>query len=153
MITVGIDLASQTTRTAACVLDWSEGTAAVARLTLGVTDDDILALISVATKAGLDVPLGWPVAFAEAVSQHSASGAWPGAYRHADNRAYRYRRTDLAVWRTLGTSPPLSVSTDRIALPAMRAASLLSLLPTPAALDGSGTVVEVYPAAACDGGA
>ncbi len=43
---------------------------------------------------------------------------------------------------------PLSVSTDRIALPAMGAASLLSRLPERAPLDGSGVIVEVYPAAA-----
>jgi hypothetical protein len=44
--------------------------------------------------------------------------------------------------------PSLSVSTDRIALPAVRAAALLSRLPERVARDGSGVVVEVYPAAA-----
>jgi predicted RNase H-like nuclease len=58
------------------------------------------------------------------------------------------RRTDLWAWRQLGFPPPLSVSTDRIALPAMRAASLLSGLPDRVALDGSDVVVEAYPAAA-----
>ena len=43
---------------------------------------------------------------------------------------------------------PLSVSTDRIALPAMRAASLVSGLPDRVPLDGSGVILEVYPAAA-----
>ena len=46
--------------------------------------------------------------------------------------------------------PPLSVSTDRISLAAMRIAALLSRLPERTALDGSGVVVEVYPAAALD---
>jgi len=69
-------------------------------------------------------------------------------YAHSDTRAVRYRRTDLAIWQMMTGGPPLSVSTDKIALPAMRAAAILSRLPQPVALDGSEIVVEVYPAAA-----
>ncbi len=99
-------------------------------------------------KLGIDVPLGWPTAFANAIAQHSCQGSWPAGYDHSDAVAYRYRRTDLWVWKALKASPPLSVSTDRIAIPAMRAAALLSRLPEQVVLDGSGVVVEVYPAAA-----
>ena len=148
MITAGVDLSSQDANTAACVIDWSDRSATVTELTVGIADTAITKLASTVDRLGIDVPLGWPMAFADAVSQHSRNGSWPARYRHADTSAFRYRRTDLWVWKNLGTSPPLSVSTDRIALPAMRAAALLSRLPAATALDGSGVVVEVYPAAA-----
>ncbi len=147
MITAGVDLSSQAAKTAACVIDWSDHRATVTELTLGVDDDSISALIGRVDKLGIDVPLGWPIAFADAMSDYSSDGRWPMEYRHTDNVSYRYRRTDL-LWKELGTSPPLSVSADRIALPAMRAAALLSRLPDQTARDGSGVVVEVYPAAA-----
>ena len=147
MLTAGIDLSSQASHTAACVIDWSGGRAAVTDLTVGVTDGTISALITEVDKVGMDVPLGWPISFARAVANHSEDGSWPADYSHADTSMYRFRKTDLWVWKTFETSPPLSVSTDRIALPAMRAAALLSRLPERPRLDGSGVVVEVYPAA------
>jgi hypothetical protein len=54
----------------------------------------------------------------------------------------------LRLWKDQNLPQPLSVSTDKIAYPAMRAAALLSRLPNRVALDGTGSVVEVYPAAA-----
>jgi hypothetical protein len=148
MITAGVDLASQAPRTAACVVDWSSRPVSISELVVGVSDDDIAALVPRVDKLGIDVPLGWPVAFVDAVARHSTDGSWPAGYRHPDTSAFRYRRTDLWVWEQLRASPPLSVSSDRIALPAMRAAALLARLPQRAALDGSGAIVEVYPAAA-----
>jgi Protein of unknown function (DUF429) len=103
---------------------------------VGVTDEAITGLIGEVDKLGIDVPLGWPIAFGEAVAQHSREGTWPETYRHADLDAYRYRRTDLHVWRTAGLAP-LSVSTDRIGIPAMRAAGLLAAVAPEVALDGS----------------
>jgi len=143
-----VDLASQPARTSLCEVSWTAHRAAVAQLILGVDDATIDAKIEVADKLGIDVPLGWPLAFVEAVSQHAEDGSWPAEYRHADTTAVRFRRTDLWLKAQLGLRLPLSVSTDRIALPAMRAAALLSRLPGRVALDGSGVVVEVYPAAA-----
>jgi predicted nuclease with RNAse H fold len=148
MITAGVDLSSQTAHTASCTIEWSGGRATVRNLALDVDDSAITALVTTVDKLGIDVPLGWPTAFAKAVAQHSLQGPWPAGYDHSDAVAYRYRRTDLWVWKALKASPPLSVSTDRIAIPAMRAAALLSRLPDQMTLDGSGVVVEVYPAAA-----
>jgi predicted nuclease with RNAse H fold len=148
MITGGVDLSSQPSHTASCVIEWSGRRANVGHLDVGVDDDAIVRLIASVDRLGVDVPLGWPIAFAHAVAQHSRDGSWPADYTHADTSAYRLRRTDVWVWRNVGTSPPLSVATDRIALPAMRAAALLSRLPERISLDGSGVVVEVYPAAA-----
>jgi hypothetical protein len=62
------------------------------------------------------------------------------------HRSYCYRRTDLFVTETIGTRP-LSVSADRIAMPAMRCAWLLSKLGVQDR-SGDGRVFEVYPAAA-----
>jgi hypothetical protein len=148
MLTAGVDLASQSAHTACCTIEWADHRASVTDLTVGVDDDRITALIATVDKLGIDTPLGWPVAFADAVSQHSRNGSWPSSYSHADTTAMRYRRTDLWVWKALQASPPLSVSTDRIALPAMRAAALLARLPRPAPIDGTGVIVEAYPAAA-----
>ncbi len=148
MITAGVDLSSQALRTACCVIEWADHRATLTELSLGVVDSTITELIGQVDRLGIDVPLGWPIAFAEAVMEHSLTGGWPVDYSHADTSALRLRRTDLWLWRSFGSSPPLSVSTDRIALPAMRAASLLASLPERVALDGSGIVVEAYPAAA-----
>ena len=148
VITAGVDLSSQAVKTAACVLSWDDEEAKVTSLCVGVDDERISWLISHVKKLGIDVPLGWPIAFAEAIAEQSRGGSWPSSYLHADTTAVRYRATDLWVWKHLPMRPPLSVSTDRIALPAMRAAALLSRLPEPVARDGSGVVVEVYPAAA-----
>jgi predicted nuclease with RNAse H fold len=147
MRTAGVDLSSQDKKSAACVVEWSGSRASIMTLTLGVGDTEIARLISAVDKIGIDVPLGWPIAFAEAVSGHSRFGIWPDIYQHARMEAYRYRRTDICIWKT-GGGPLLSVSTDRIGIPAMRTAALLATVKPRVALDGSGVVVEVYPAAA-----
>ena len=148
MITVGIDLASQDIGTAMCELEWSEGRARVMDLRVGVSDAQIAERTGCADKLGIDVPLGWPSAFVDAVTQHAHDGSWPPQYQHSDTLSVRYRRTDLVTWESMRGHPPLSVSTDKIALPAMRAAALLSRLDKSSALDGSGVVVEAYPAVA-----
>ena len=148
MLTAGVDLASQDEKTALCVMKWAKGRATVRELRVGVSDSDIVDCVLRVRKLGLDVPLGWPSAFVDALAQHGAGGPWPAAYHHEANQEYRLRATDRFVHERIGGNPPLSVSTDRIAIPAMRAAAVLSQLPDPVARDGSGVVVEVYPAAA-----
>jgi len=151
MRTAGVDLASQDEKTWTCCIEWITGRAAVRSLEGNQSDGDLAALIEDGriAKVGIDVPLGWPVSFAAAVASHSATGTWPNEYEHKTDTQYRLRATDRHVQRkdVLGMSP-LSVSTDWIGVPAMRAASLLARLPGRVALDGSGKVVEVYPAAA-----
>lgn len=147
MVTVGVDLASQAERTGACVISWSAHQAVVTELVRRVDDPELVRLIAGATKVGIDIPLGWPIPFVEAVTMHSRSGRWPHDYQHSNVRAYRYRQTDLWVQDEL-KGWPLSVSTDLIAIPAMRAAAILARLPMHVALDGSDVVVEVYPAGA-----
>jgi len=146
--TAGIDLASQDLKTGLCVIEWTEGIARIEKLDRGVSDDAILSTLHDADMTGIDVPLGWPTAFAEAVWEHANLRPWPVSYHHENNVDYRYRRTDQWVQRLADMPPPLSVSSDRIAIPAMRAAAVLRRFDADCPRDGSGKVCEVYPAAA-----
>jgi predicted nuclease with RNAse H fold len=146
VITVGVDLASQALRTAACQIQWRQDAVEVDLPETGVDDARILELALLGDKLGIDVPLGWPEAFVAAVSAHHESKNWT----ERDQRALRFRETDRVVYQETKRWP-LSVSTDRIAMPAMRAAWLLgalNLAGTPVDRAGRGKVVEVYPAAA-----
>jgi hypothetical protein len=144
VVTAGVDLASQALRTAACTVRWSAGEASVTALTAsGIGDEDILELIATSDKTGVDVPLGWPDAFVAAVAAHHTGRTWPGGTQ----RALRYRFTDHHVWMQTERWP-LSVSSDLIAVPALRAAALLGRIPEAADRSGSGRITEVYPAAA-----
>lgn len=146
MITLGVDLASQPKKTAACVVNWRPHEATVETLETGVTDERLLELASGADKVGVDVPFGWPEAFVEAVTAHHAGHLW---FLEPDGNL-RLRRTDLFVHRNTGKWP-LSVSTDKIAVPALRAAFLMCRLAasgSPVDRTGTGKFVEVHPAAA-----
>ena len=148
MATGGVDLASQAKNTGACVIIWSESRATVTEMRDHADDECIAQLMVRVEKLGIDVPLGWPKAFVDAVSMHATDGSWPVHYNHAQAHAFRYRKTDLWIRETLNARFPLSISSDLIAIPAMRAAALLARQDAPVARDGSGIVAEVYPAAA-----
>jgi hypothetical protein len=111
-------------------------------------------VIREASLTGIDIPLGWPALFVDAIARYSGGEPWPKSYCHQrDKRDYYLRRTDIWVSELpplRGTAPPrpLSVAADRIAIPAMRAAALLSEALTSEPIDGSGRIIEVYPAAA-----
>lgn len=144
MITIGIDLAAQPQDTAACEVQWHQTHAEIVGWHNPLDDQQILALIEKADKVGIDVPLGWPTEFVRAVFRHhSGNKKWP----QVSMRRYRLRATDRFVAGITGIWP-LSVSTDRIGIPAARAASVLSSLHLEVDRTGIGRVVEVYPAAA-----
>jgi Protein of unknown function (DUF429) len=144
VITGGVDLASVPARTASCQIEWTEGEATVTGLVpRGVDDRAILALMGSSDKVGLDVPLGWPEAFVTAVEAHRLQKPWPGG----SQPELRLRATDRYVAAETGRWP-LSVSSDRIACPAFRAAALLSATPDVGQRLGGGRIVEVYPVAA-----
>jgi predicted nuclease with RNAse H fold len=101
---------------------------------------------------GVDVPFGWPDAFVSAISAYTATGMWPTTVPDPTKnpKQLQFRATDRFISEKTKRWP-LSVSCDRIAIPAMRAAALFTRLAAagqPTARDGSGKVVEVYPAAA-----
>lgn len=167
MQTVGIDLAAQPAGTGICVVDWVGGRVVTAKLNdpqLG--DNELVAAISGpgVVKCGIDAPLGWPDAFVDAVVSHHRGGPWPGLTEAVDDpdahrRPLRLRTTDMAVATATGRHP-MSVSADRIAVAAMRAAviqhlvddhrvSSRTLSDAPVDRSGlSGPIAEVYPAAA-----
>ncbi|ACY17621.1 DUF429 domain-containing protein [Haliangium ochraceum] len=149
-ISVGVDLASQARTTALCALAWSAGRARVLALDEDVDDDAIVERARAADALGIDAPFGWPQAFIDFTNAHHAQQPLPAQWRYRERmQALRFRRTDLALQPRTGLKrPPLSVSSDRIALPALRCAGLLDRL---AVRDRAGLeqpVYEVYPALA-----
>ncbi len=154
LITAGIDLSSQDAGTACCIIDWKGSKAVVHSLEVKVDDQRLCHVMREASLTGIDIPLGWPALFVDAVTRYCGGEPWPKNYRHQqDKRDYYLRRTDIWVselppLRGIVPPRPLSVAADRIAIPAMRAAALLSKALTSEPIDGSGRIIEVYPAAA-----
>lgn len=150
MRTLGVDLAADPAKTGACVIDWDR--CSVELLPRPTTDELIVDAARDADMIAFDVPLGWPDAFADAVVAHHARDGWPpmGTPPPDDRVPLRFRRTDVAL-RSRGMTP-LSVSTDRIGVTALRGARLQQLLVEAGAdVDRSGTtgrLIEAYPAAA-----
>jgi predicted nuclease with RNAse H fold len=142
---LGIDLAAQPAGTAACVLAWEEGERRVESIELGVDDDRIATLHRDVDVTAIDAPFGWPVAFARRVGAYAAGAPWPDEPPGPD---LWLRHTDLVATGVAKGPPPLSVSSDRIARPAARAARLLTRLGEPGQpFPRAGRrVVEVYPA-------
>lgn len=148
MLTLGIDLAAKDERTALCLMSWGDGRPRLERLVARDVSDGLISELGVGTDVvAIDAPFGWPIPFINVVRAYDAGSSWPAT----QPTGLWFRRTDLVVQATLGGRSPLSVSSDRIARPAERAARLLTLLgPTgrPASRDGSDGVIEVYPAGA-----
>jgi len=145
VVTLGVDLSAQPKGTAWCVLRWSVGSAEVIDLGCGADDDKLLSLFPIADKVAVDVPFGWPDEFVKAISAHHQQAPWP----RTESKHLTFRVTDRFVHQQTGRWP-LSVSSDRIGITAMRAARLLSTWsngkPFDRAMDGH--IIEVYPAAA-----
>lgn len=148
MRTLGVDLAADPARTAACVIDWSTGT--VSLLPRPTSDDAIVEAVLAADLTGIDVPLGWPDAFVDALVAHREDGPWPTMATPVDRHPMRFRITDIDA-QGAGFRP-LSVSTDLLGIPALRGAHIQHLLRAAGAtVDRSGTtgcLFESYPAAA-----
>lgn len=152
MKTLGIDLAAQPERTAICSVTW-DGGRAFATIERRTSDDRLVELMAVPwDKIGIDCPLGWPEPFIDAITAHRTGKPWPG--RNVDPDEYRehakYRLTDEVLHARDGRWP-LSVSTDRIGVVALRCALLLDRYAGKRKAlrrDGTGVIAEVYPAAA-----
>jgi predicted nuclease with RNAse H fold len=151
VLTAGVDLAAEPQGTALAVIEWSSDSATVVDLQLGVTDEPIVQVSSQVTKLGIDCALGWPQEFVNFMVQqadvnlsgHDFDGGMDW------RRTLAYRETDRNVREQTGRWP-LSVSTDRLGLTAMRCAGLLSRLKAEGVMidrSGTGLVAEVYPGA------
>lgn len=162
-LTMGVDLASQPEKTAVCILRWGEGPPVLVALCRGRAEDgtklhtkwlsttgygirgDYGAPI---TKIGIDAPFGWPEPFVDAIAAYRAGPSWPTGLDNSLG-ACRLRETDRAVHRRTGKWP-LSVSSDKIAVPAMRCATMLTDIAEHVAADavsrdGTKLCCEVYP--------
>lgn len=151
MRTLGIDLAAQPHHTAVCEIVWGQRSGIVRVIDGRHTDERLVALMAGADKVGVDIPFGWPAPFVDALVAHRAGRSWPSGERDPDGyrRTLCLRRTDEYIRAVYGLRP-LSVSSDRIAVPAMRWAGLENQLRADRPIDrsGLGSLVEVYPAAA-----
>ncbi|MDF2990426.1 MAG: branched-chain amino acid aminotransferase [Microbacterium sp.] len=151
MRTIGVDLAAGAAGTALAEITWDGAQAHLTRLEVGVDDPSIVA--SVASDdvwLGIDCPLGWPDAFVDFVRAHHAAEA-PARGRVEGGADWRrplvYRRTDHVVRERIGRWP-LSVSTDRLGVTALRCAGLLRRLSEAGfGVDraAEGRLFEVYP--------
>jgi hypothetical protein len=139
MRTLGLDLAAQKEATFACVLEWDADRVRVAHLAGALDDSEVHSLLDDATLAmsGVDVPFGWPDAFLDLMTHAGAFSSW-----HADAKRLRLRATDQWCQRVSGVCP-LSVSSERLAAPAMRWRILRARCDV-----STRPIREVYPAAA-----
>ncbi len=149
MIFGGVDLAAEARRTGIAEVS-DDGELALQNVSVGTDDEELVDLIHRSVKTGLDVPLGWPDSFIRLVAEHAAGEMLAPISTDASwRRTMAMRATDLAVRDRTGIVP-LSVSTDKIAYPALRWAGVEARLraeDTDVARDGSGRICEVYPAA------
>jgi hypothetical protein len=163
---MGIDLAAQPENTAVCLLAWPGGEPPeLLTLVRGRSEDEsplgdkwLSATASglrrehagEVTKVGIDDPFGWPVAFLDALAAHRDGPVWPLPIEEP-TLDLRYRATDEFVHELpFVNRRPLSVSADRIGVPAMRCAAILAHIADlsdsrEVARDGSGLCCEVYP--------
>lgn len=151
MLTIGVDLSAQDTKTCMASIEWKGGRARVIELQSRVSNLTIVSAAAGADKIGIDCPFGWPTAFVEFIAEHAQGPVQPRQGIAINwRRALANRTTDLVV-RKKTPLTPLSVSADRISHAAMRCAALLSELSAAGfSIDRtgqSGAVVEVYPAA------
>ena len=150
MSVLGIDLAARAKKTYACALESREGMLR-GELFAGCDDDSLLALAQGRAKVAIDAPFGWPREFVDALNAHRRFEPWPApddGLPDAFRAALSFRATDRVV---MHTRRPLSVSTDKLGVTAMRCAYLLHRWSSAGeAVDRSGAqrFVEVYPAGA-----
>ncbi|MFE5302414.1 DUF429 domain-containing protein [Streptomyces sp. NPDC056632] len=122
-------------------------------------DEDLLAAMRAADKTGLDSPVGWPVTFTSLLTARQAGTKLPVRSHYVSPHPggrnglckFTHRLTDDVAWKLTGAGKqrPLSVAADKLGVVAMRAAGLLEHLADSGPAiprDGSGSVVEVYPA-------
>lgn len=146
-----MDLAADAKRTAVAMLQWDPDGVRLIELLTTADDEAVLDFALQADKTGIDCPLGWSDEFVDFVNAHHTGLVERTPVDGPARLPLRYRATDLwLIEEKLGR--PLSVSSDLIAVPAMRAAGLLaSMARAGIEVDRAGVtggVAETYPAAA-----
>jgi predicted nuclease with RNAse H fold len=150
MICAGIDLAAEPKGTALDVIEFSKNKTKLIYLQQGLDDQALIADTQNAEKIGIDCAFGWPIQFADFIAMHKNLES---KYLIDGGMDYRrelsFRETDREIRRLTGRWP-LSVSTDRLGLTAIRGAGLLSRyqgMGIEVDRAGSKLLVEVYPGA------
>ena len=149
MLTAGIDLAAEPKGTALTLISWGESRATIELVRVNLTDQEIVELTKHADKVGIDCAFGWPKPFADFIESHSKLKAASVDGGMDARRNLAYRETDRQTREITGRWP-LSVSTDRLGLTAIRCAALLESLRANGRninRSGSEDVVEIYPGA------
>jgi predicted nuclease with RNAse H fold len=149
VLVAGVDLAAEPKGTALAVIQWSPARSTLLDLQVGVSDEAIVTVAAEVEKIGIDCALGWPVEFIEFMNQQLSIEATDAPIDGGLDwrRRMAYRETDRQVRQITGRWP-LSVSTDRLGMTAMRCSGLLSRMAhsgTSIDRSGAGKVVEVYP--------
>ena len=150
MISAGIDLAAEPKGTALALVEFSKHKAKLTLLEQGLDDEALIEKTHNADKVGIDCAFGWPTQFAEFLAKHqdlASKDLIDGGMDY--RRELSFRETDREIRRLTGRWP-LSVSTDRLGLTAIRCAGLLSKYHAKGIeIDraGSKLLVEVYPGA------
>ena len=140
---VGVDLASQPKKSSLCVIDWTDRPRVV-ELVRPVGDDVIVAQAATADAIGIDCPFGWPSSFVETVRRHHEGE--PVTDVVSTPRDLRLRTTDQWIRTHHVPRDPLSVSTDRLGIVALRGIRILERLAGPGAdRSGAAGVYETYP--------
>jgi predicted nuclease with RNAse H fold len=146
VLTAGVDLAAEPKGTALAVIEWKETRATLVELQFGVNDEKIVEAARVVDKLGIDCALGWPIEFVEFLNNHAdlTSTSFPDGGMDWRRRA-SFRESDRHVRAVTGRWP-LSVSTDRLGLTAMRCAGMQGRLQQSGIeidRSGSGKIVEI----------
>ena len=124
MLTAGVDLAAEPKGTALAIIEWKRTSATLVDLQLGVADQQIVEAAQVVDQLGIDCALGWPIEFVEFLNNHSRGNLESFPDGGMDwRRRVSFRESDRHVREVTGKWP-LSVSTDRLGLTAMRCAGL-----------------------------
>ena len=140
---LGVDLASQPKKSSLCVIDW-ERLPRVIDLVRPAHDDEIVERAATVDATGLDCPLGWPDLFVETVRRHHEGKSTSDV--DATPRDLRLRTTDQWIRSHHVPRDPLSVSTDRLGIVALRGIGILERIAGPGAdRSGGAGVYEVYP--------
>ncbi len=150
MISAGIDLAAEPKGTALALIEFSNKKAKLSYLEQGLDDHALLTQTHNADKVGIDCAFGWPIKFSQFIARHqdlTSTDPIDGGMDY--RRELSFRETDREIRRLTGRWP-LSVSTDRLGLTAIRCAGLLSKYQAKGIeveRAGSKLLVEVYPGA------
>jgi predicted nuclease with RNAse H fold len=126
MISAGIDLAAEPKGTALALVEFSNHQAQLTLLEQGLDDQALMEKTQNADKVGIDCAFGWPTQFAQFIAKHqdlTSKNLIDGGMDY--RRELSFRETDREIKR-LTHRWPLSVSTDRLGLTAIRCAGLLS---------------------------